>query len=211
MNEIVFWGGTGQAKVLHELLGGTAHRLVAIVDNRTIPSPVPGIPMLHGEAGLRDFLAERAPGTLLHFAVAIGGDHGSDRLAVFDLMTACGLAPLTLVHRRAFVAAGAVIGEGSQILAQSAVCVGATLGRCVIVNTGATVDHDCTLGDGVHIGPGAHLAGEVSLGPMAFVGTGAVVLPRLRIGAQAVIGAGAVVTKDVPDRATVAGNPARPR
>ena len=41
------------------------------------------------------------------------------------------------------------------------------------------------------------------------LGTGAIVLPGVRIGRGAQVGAGAVVTKDVPDYAVVAGNPAR--
>ena len=43
----------------------------------------------------------------------------------------------------------------------------------------------------------------------AALGTGAVILPGLTIGSGAVVGAGAVVTRDVPDGATVVGNPAR--
>src|SRR5205085_1219636 len=43
----------------------------------------------------------------------------------------------------------------------------------------------------------------------AAIGSGATILCGIRIGKDAVIGAGSVVTKDVPDRAIVAGNPAR--
>lgn len=41
-----------------------------------------------------------------------------------------------------------------------------------------------------------------------WVGHGAIILHGVTLGAGAVIGAGAVVTKDVPPRAIVAGNPA---
>jgi acetyltransferase-like isoleucine patch superfamily enzyme len=44
----------------------------------------------------------------------------------------------------------------------------------------------------------------------AMIGTGATILCGLTIGENAVIGAGSVVTRDVPDGAVVAGNPARP-
>ena len=44
----------------------------------------------------------------------------------------------------------------------------------------------------------------------ASIGSGAVLLCGITIGANAMIGAGSVVTKNVPDGATVAGNPARP-
>ena len=43
----------------------------------------------------------------------------------------------------------------------------------------------------------------------ARVGGGAVICPALEIGEEAFIGAGAVVTKDVPPRALMVGNPAR--
>jgi acetyltransferase-like isoleucine patch superfamily enzyme len=42
-----------------------------------------------------------------------------------------------------------------------------------------------------------------------WIGIGAIILKGVRIGRGARIGAGAVVTKDVPEAATVAGNPAR--
>jgi acetyltransferase-like isoleucine patch superfamily enzyme len=43
----------------------------------------------------------------------------------------------------------------------------------------------------------------------ARVGGGAILCPAIEIGAEAFVGAGAVVTKDVPPRALVVGNPAR--
>lgn len=43
----------------------------------------------------------------------------------------------------------------------------------------------------------------------AAIGAGAVILPGITIGRRSLVGAGSVVTKDVPDYAVVAGNPAR--
>lgn len=210
MNEVVFWGATGQAKVLGEALWGTDIRLVALVDNRDVVSPFPGVAILKGKAGLDVWLSQRdGGGTGLFAAVAVGGAHGRDRIELMDLLRGRGLQPLTIVHRAAFVARDAQIGEGCQILAQAAVCTHARLGNGVIVNTAASVDHDCVIGSGAHIAPGARLAGEVTVGERAFVGLGAVVLPGVHVGEDAIVGAGSVVTKSVPPGMTVIGNPAR--
>jgi maltose O-acetyltransferase len=42
-----------------------------------------------------------------------------------------------------------------------------------------------------------------------WIGSKVLILPGVRIGTHAVVGAGSVVTKDVPPRCVVAGNPAR--
>jgi acetyltransferase-like isoleucine patch superfamily enzyme len=43
----------------------------------------------------------------------------------------------------------------------------------------------------------------------ASIGANSVILPGVTIGEEALVGGGSVVTKDVPSRAIVAGNPAR--
>jgi len=43
----------------------------------------------------------------------------------------------------------------------------------------------------------------------ASIGSGATILSKVTVGSNAIVGAGSVVTKDVPDNAIVAGNPAK--
>jgi len=208
---IVIWGARGHALVLVDLLGHAGYHVVAFFDNDPqTTSPIPGVPIHHGSAGLRRWLTAAGRRSRPRFAIAIGGDRGRDRLAIHATLTDAGLRPATLVHRSAVVAATAALGDGVQILAAAVVGPGSVLGAQTIVNTAASVDHECELGPGVHVGPGAVLAGCVRVGACAFVGAGAVVLPRLAIGDEACVGAGAVVIRDVAARATVAGNPAKP-
>jgi sugar O-acyltransferase (sialic acid O-acetyltransferase NeuD family) len=209
---VIFWGGTGQAKVLRELLlAANGPRLVAVVDNRAdLTSPFVDVPLLIGHAGLRDWLALQAGEPPPGFLIAIGGRHGGCRLALQAELVALGLLPLIAIHPTAFVAPCARIGAGSQILACSAICVEVVLGLACIVNTAASIDHECRLGDGVHVAPGARLAGCVTVGSRTMIGTGAIIAPHITIGADAVIGAGAVVLKDVPSGAVIVGNPGRP-
>jgi sugar O-acyltransferase (sialic acid O-acetyltransferase NeuD family) len=207
---LVIWGATGQAKVLWEGLSQGGYRLLALFDNNsTLTSPIPGVPLLIGHQGLGSWLAESGweAGNVGCLA-AIGGLRGQERHQTQQFMASVGLRPIVAVHPAAYLAGGAVVGLGGQILAGAVVGVDAYLGEACIVNTAAVVDHDCRLGTGVHVCPGARLAGEIVVGDYATIGTGAVILPRLRIGRRAVVGAGAVVTRDVADDEVVAGVPA---
>jgi sugar O-acyltransferase (sialic acid O-acetyltransferase NeuD family) len=210
VDELIFWGATGQAKVLRECLGDHANHLVAVFDNNAIvQSPFTDVPIFFGKAGFKTWLDSFTGHLPLGCLVAIGGERGKDRLEIQDYLEANGLVTLTVVHKTAFVAEISNLGRGSQVCALAAVCVEAKLGRACIVNTGATVDHECVLGDGVHISPGAHLAGNVIVEDFATIYSGAVVIPHIHIGCGAVVGAGAVVIEDVPPHTLVVGNPAR--
>jgi len=79
-------------------------------------------------------------------------------------------------------------------------------------------DHDYTavgvpmrsapwIGDESYTGRGARLT--VAVRPDVWIGYGAVVLTGVEIGRGAVVAAGSIVTRDVPEYAIVAGNPAR--
>ena len=52
--------------------------------------------------------------------------------------------------------------------------------------------------------------GPIGFGSNCFLGNNVIVLPGTTIGSKTIIGAGSVVTKDIPDSAVFAGNPARP-
>jgi sugar O-acyltransferase (sialic acid O-acetyltransferase NeuD family) len=206
--DIVFWGGTGQAKVLRELIQHDFD-LKAVFDNSLdVPAPFPDVPLIRKWDGFMQWLSARR-GEPAYFLVAIGGERGAIRMEMHEQLERAGLRAATVVHRSAFVADNARIGSGSQILAKAAVCVEAELGRGCIVNTSASVDHECRLGDGVHVAPGAHIAGAVQVGEFSMIGAGATVLPRVKIGRNCIVGAGAVVTRDLPDAAVAYGNPAR--
>ena len=85
------------------------------------------------------------------------------------------------------------------------------------------IEDDVMIGSGVHIyainhrydlsginiiNQGHSDAKTVTLMEGCWLGANVVVLPGVTIGKNSVVGAGSIVTKDVPDRVVVAGNPA---
>lgn len=83
---------------------------------------------------------------------------------------------------------------------------------------------DRTFPIGVHVGPKTYVAFEARIlthdmtrglylhtriGANCFIGGRSLILPGVEIGDNCVVGAGSVVTKSVPPRSLVAGNPAR--
>lgn len=116
-----------------------------------------------------------------------------------------------------------IIGSDVSIGSHSIIEHHVTIGDRVRVHSGAFIPEFSLLEDGAWIGP--HVVFTNVLHPLcpevpkcikgptirsgAKIGAGAIVLPSVTVGEMALVAAGAVVTRDVPARAVVAGNPAR--
>ena len=94
-------------------------------------------------------------------------------------------------------------------MAQAVINSCATIGRHCIINSSAVVEHDNVLDDYVHVSPGAVLAGTVNVGANTHIGAGVVVRNNINITSDCTIGAGAVVVRDIVERGTYVGIPAR--
>ena len=114
-----------------------------------------------------------------------------------------------LVHPLAHVQPSAVLGAGTVISPYCSVSVDAVLGLCSFFNLGSQIGHDSTLGDFGSVMPHADVSGNVTIGQRTLVGAGARILQGLSIGSDVTVGMGSVVLKNVPDRCTVMGYPAR--
>jgi acetyltransferase-like isoleucine patch superfamily enzyme len=108
---------------------------------------------------------------------------------------------------------GARIGNHCKISSHTFICEGVNLEDDVFVGHNVTFINDlyprATNGNG-HLQTEADwkcIVTNVKRG--ASIGSGATLLCGVTVGEGAIVGAGSVVTKDVPSRAIVAGNPAR--
>jgi sugar O-acyltransferase (sialic acid O-acetyltransferase NeuD family) len=207
--EFIVWGGTGNYKVVKEIIESHGHRVIAMFDNnRQLLNPFPDIPYAGGREDVSTWLKSRDKKNI-SCVVSIGGKFGKDRLQIQAFLTEQGLKPEILIHQTAYVSETASLGPGTQVYAMASVCASARVGEACIINTAASVDHDCIIGNGAFLGPGARLAGSIVVEDYADIYTGAIILPRVRIGEGAVVGAGSVVLRDVEPYTIVAGNPAR--
>ncbi|MBI2384735.1 MAG: UDP-3-O-(3-hydroxymyristoyl)glucosamine N-acyltransferase [Elusimicrobia bacterium] len=107
-----------------------------------------------------------------------------------------------------------VIGDHVEIGSLTTVCRGA-LGDTVIedhvkIDDHCHISHNCRIGEGAMITACVAVSGSVAIGRDAWLAPGCALVQKLSVGAGAFIGIGAVVTRSVPARARVFGNPAKP-
>jgi sugar O-acyltransferase (sialic acid O-acetyltransferase NeuD family) len=208
MSRVLVIGGAEQGRqVMDAIAAGGEHRVVGILD-RSMPagSVVGSTPVL----GTNDDLARAAEESGAEgYVVAIGDNFVRGRLLTHAVSTCPHLAPVTVVHPSAWVAADASIGDGSIVLAGAIVSNACRVNRGVLLCTRASLDHDNTVGEFASLAPGVTLGGSVRIGTTTAIGLGANVIHGITIGAHSVVGAGALVLEDVPDLVVAYGAPAR--
>ncbi|WP_162052632.1 acyltransferase [Pontibacter pamirensis] len=108
---------------------------------------------------------------------------------------------------------GATIGKNCKISSHTFICEGVHISDNVFVGHNVTFINDkfprATNENGSLQTEKNWSCVETYVEEGASIGSSATILCGVRIGKRAIIGAGSVVTKDVPENAVVAGNPAK--
>jgi acetyltransferase-like isoleucine patch superfamily enzyme len=108
---------------------------------------------------------------------------------------------------------GARIGNQVKISSHTFICEGVTIEDGVFIGHGVMFINDkyprATTSDGQPQSEADWVCIPTLVKAGASIGSNATILCGVTIGAGAIVGAGSVVTRDVPPRVVVAGNPAR--
>lgn len=129
----------------------------------------------------------------------------------------------TTIWQFCVVLKDAIIGKNCNINAQVFIENDVIIGDRVTIKSGVQLWDGLRVADDVFIGPNATFTNDAKprskqypdrflqtiIKQSASIGANATILPGLEIGQYALVGAGAVVTRNVPERALVVGNPAK--
>ncbi len=129
----------------------------------------------------------------------------------------------TKVWHFSVILAGVVIGDDCNIGSHVEIGHGCKIGNRVRISHGVFLPPNSVVEDDVFLAPGVLASDDryprannpnYYAQPPYFergcsVGIGSVILPGVRIGAGSLVGAGSIVTKDVPPKGHVRGEPAR--
>lgn len=135
------------------------------------------------------------------------------KLSKFINLYGCEIGDNTKIGAFVEIQKGVKIGKNCKISSHTFICEGVTIEDNVFIGHGVTFINDtyprATREDGELQTEADWKVEPTRVEKGASIGSGATILSRITVGSDALVGAGAVVTKDVPQGATVAGNPGR--
>jgi acetyltransferase-like isoleucine patch superfamily enzyme len=135
------------------------------------------------------------------------------KLSPFVNLYGCEVGANTKIGAFVEIQKNAKVGQNCKISSHTFVCEGVSIEDNVFVGHGVVFINDCfpraTTAQGELQTEKDWKVERTLVKKGASIGSGSTILANVVIGENAMVGAGSVVTRDVPDNAVVAGNPAK--
>jgi len=149
-----------------------------------------------------------------HVCIAPDVKLGRDvKLSKFINLYGCEIGDETKIGAFVEIQKNATVGKRCKISSHTFICEGVTIEDNVFVGHGVMFINDsyprATAFNGSLQTEADWKVERTVIKKGASIGSGATILSNISVGENAIVGAGSVVTKDVPNNAIVAGNPAR--
>lgn len=137
---------------------------------------------------------------------------GNNKLRVKFLTKAKELGYKTpnYIHPSVIISPNVSIGEGVYILLGTTIMPHTVIKDYVMISMGVHLAHHCVLEEGVFLSTGCNFGASIHAHRYSYCGISSTIMTGIHeLGEDCLIGAGAVVIRDVPDRAVMAGVPAK--
>lgn len=197
--KVIIIGAGGHAKVIADIILKNNDIVIGFLDDgKEINTPILNYKVLGKTSDCIKYIQD------CEFIIGIGSNNIREQIA-----STYNLNWYTAIHPTATIAIDVSIGVGSTVMAGAIINTSAIIGKHCVINTGAIVEHDNVIDDYVHISPNAVLCGTVHVGKLTHIGAGSTVKNNTNITSHCTIGAGAVVVKDIIEKGTYVGIPAK--
>ena len=145
-----------------------------------------------------------------YFVVAVGASKAREKIVSNMKAVNPNIKFGTVVDPSVEMSNLVTLGEGTIICAHTIITVNIEIGSHVIINLDCTIGHDAVIQDFATLYPSVNVSGITNIGHAVELGTGMQIIQGKTVGDYSIIGAGAVVVKDIPERCTAVGSPAKP-
>ncbi len=206
MKSIIIGAGTYGEVYLAYLKEANVNIVGFLDDNQDLHGKyVKGIPVLGGTDLLSSLRST-------HNIEAVYCPMGNNKLRVkfLELARSLGYETPNYIHPSVLISPNVTIGIGVYILLGSKIMPHTEIHDDVMISMGVNIAHHSVLEKGCFLSTGVNFGASIRAKKYSYIGLSATIMTGLHtLGEDCLIGAGAVVIKDVPEKAVMAGVPAK--
>ena len=206
MRSVIIGAGTYGEVYLAYLQEAGVEVVGFLDDNKTIQGTnVKGVPVLGGVDLLQTLKST-------YGVEAVYCPIGNNKLRVrfLSLAKELGYKTPNYIHPSVIISPNVTIGDGVYILLGTSIMPYTVIKDYVMISMNVGLAHHSILENGVFLSTGCNFGASIHANKYAYCGISSTIMTGVKeLGEDCLIGAGAVVIRDVPDRAVVAGVPAK--